>query len=76
MSKPAPAPIAYSLKDAARVAAVSQATLKQAIHATDPNAYPPPLPAFRLGTHDRARYRVRRDALEAWVDRLAQIASA
>jgi predicted DNA-binding transcriptional regulator AlpA len=39
------APLAYKLKDAAEAVGQSQATLRRAIHATDPTAFPPPLRA-------------------------------
>ena len=56
------------LREAATIAGVSVATLTRAIHTTDPESYPPPLRASRVGASSRARFQVREDDLAAWLD--------
>ena len=51
------------LKEAAEEASVSEKTLRRAIAATDPNAWPPPLPAKRMGRG----YRITDTALREWI---------
>lgn len=55
-------------REAARLAGVSRSTVLRAIHAEDPDAFPPPLPASRLGGGRNARYEIWEDDLEAWVE--------
>lgn len=57
--------IAYTLEEAAQQVGLSEKTLRRAIHATDPNAFPHPLPAVRLGKG----YRVLHDDLVEWARR-------
>lgn len=63
--------IAYDIKQAAEQVSVSVDTIRRAIRATDPNAYPPPLPAKRMGSSDRKpSYRISHPALMAWFNSL------
>ena len=63
-----PVAVAYSLPDAAKAAGVSVDTLRKAIHATDPAAFPPPLRAKRKGTSEHAPYYITPSELARWVD--------
>lgn len=56
------------LREATKLAGCSRDTLIRAIHTTDPDSFPPPLAASRLGGSSRAPYVVREDDLAAWVD--------
>jgi len=58
------------LAEAAEEASVSVDTLRRAIRATDPNAYPPPLRAKRTGSERKPEYRIQASALEAWINSL------
>lgn len=60
----------YTLAEAAEQVSVSVKTLRRAIAATDPNAYPPPLAAKNAGSDKKPSYRVHHTALEAWADSL------
>ena len=62
--------IAYDLKQAAEQVSVSIDTIRRAIRATDPNAYPPPLKAKRSGSDKKPAYRVLHADLEAWASSL------
>ena len=62
--------IAYDLKQAAEQVSVSIDTIRRAIRATDPNAYPPPLRAKRTGSEKKPSYRVSHTNLMAWYDSL------
>jgi hypothetical protein len=59
--------LAYSLVEAAEVASVSEKTLRRAINATDPKAFPPPLRAKRMGT--AGPQRILHADLEAWLEK-------
>lgn len=61
--------IAYTIDEAAEEASVSTSTIRRAINATDPTAFPPPLRAKRTGGKDAKKfeYRILHTALEAWV---------
>lgn len=59
--------IALPLKDAAVAVGFSIDTLKRAIRATDPAAFPPPLKAKR---DSKGRLSVKVSDLEAWFDSL------
>lgn len=61
----------YTLPEAAEQVSVSEKTLRRAIAATDPNAFPPPLNAKRIGGEKRPSYRITHEALVAWADSLA-----
>ena len=63
--------IAYTLTEAAAQVSVSVDTLRRAIKATDPAAYPPPLPAKNAGSDRKPSYRITHAALTAWLDSLA-----
>jgi hypothetical protein len=56
--------IAYTLEEAAQVTPFSAKTLRRAIKASDPAAFPPPLPAKR---GPRGSYVVLADDLERWL---------
>ena len=58
--------LAYKLHEAAEAARQSVATMRRAIHATDPNAFPPPLKAKRAGKD----YLITADDLRDWLDSL------
>jgi len=58
--------LAYTLPEAAQAVRRSEATLRRAIHATDPNAYPPPLRAKK----DARGYLIPATELQAWLDSL------
>ena len=60
------AKIAYKIPEAAEVVSVSTATIRRAIKATDPTAFPPPLRAKNIGSDERPDYRILHHALEAW----------
>lgn len=63
--------IAYKIPAAAEQVSVSEATIRRAIHATDPAAYPPPLKAKRAGEDGkRAEYRVLHSDLVEWAESL------
>ena len=49
-------PVAYPLKEAAAAVGVSVDVLRQAIHATDPKAFPPPIRAKRIGRPDSKKF--------------------
>lgn len=55
---------AMTLEEAAREASVSEKTLRRAIQSIDPNAFPPPLDAKKVGRG----YRITDRALRAWID--------
>ena len=63
-------PKAYTLEQAAAAAAFSVDTMRKAIKATDPQAFPPPLRAKRGGTEKKPSYRVLASDLDAWLDSL------
>lgn len=58
--------LAYTLAEAAQAVRRSEATLRRAIHATDPNAYPPPLRAKK----DARGYLIGADDLREWFEAL------
>jgi hypothetical protein len=60
-------PLAYSVKDAAVAASVSENTIRVAIK-TDGSGKIPPLPAKFMG--GRRGYVITHKALEAWIDSL------
>ena len=60
-------PHALSVKDAAEHVGFSRATIRQAIRATDPDSFPPPLPAKK---DRRGHYHVKVTDLEAWFESL------
>ena len=67
--------LAYTIDEAAEAVSVSVSTIRRAIKATDPRAFPPPLSAKRLGAKStdkepRGDYRITRSALTAWVESL------
>ena len=62
--------IAYTLPEAAEQVSVSVQTLRRAIAATDPNAYPPPLEAKNAGSEKKPSYRIAHVRLMAWFDSL------
>ena len=62
--------IAYTLPEAAEQVSVSVQTLRRAIAATDPNAYPPPLHAKVAGSDKKPSYRISHTQLMAWYDSL------
>lgn len=55
---------AMTLEEAAREASVSEKTLRRAIQAVDPEKFPPPLEAKKVGRG----YRITDRALVAWID--------
>jgi len=60
----------YTLAEAAEQVSVSEKTLRRAIQATDPTAFPPPLLAKRMGTPKKPAYRVLHADLMAWAQSL------
>lgn len=58
--------VLYTLEQAADQVSVSVKTLRRAIQATDPAAYPPPLKAKRKGASEKAAYQILHDDLVAW----------
>lgn len=62
--------IAYTLEEAAEQVSVSYATMRRAVAATDPNAYPPPLRAVNAGTDRKRSYRVSHTELVRWFESL------
>lgn len=65
--------IAYGIEDAAVEVGVSPDTIRRAIKAVDPKAYPPPLRAGRHGKN--GRYSILHRDLEEWAGLLARWAS-
>jgi hypothetical protein len=63
--------IAYTLPEAAKQVSVSVDTLRRAIRATDPAAYPPPLKAKNAGSLKKPSYRIAHAELMAWLESLA-----
>ena len=61
--------IAYTLAEAAEVVPYSIDFLRRATRTTDPNAWPPPLPAKR-GKGANAKTTISHRDLEAWFDSL------
>lgn len=62
--------LAYTLAEAAEVAPVSIDVLRRAVHATDPTAWPHPLPAKRLGPGVNAKVVVLATDLKEWLEHL------
>lgn len=62
------APLAVGIADAAAMTGVSQNTIRRAVKATDPAAFPPPLRARKVGSGPSAKHLIRVVDLEAWVD--------
>jgi hypothetical protein len=62
--------IAYDIKQAAEQVSVSVDTIRRAIRATDPGAYPPPLKAKQTGSDKKPAYRILHADLEAWASSL------
>src|SRR5690606_1383311 len=58
--------LADKLHEAAEAARQSVATMRRAIHATDPNSFPPPLKAKKAGKG----YLITADDLRDWLDSL------
>lgn len=61
------APLVVKIRDAAVMVSQSEDTIRRAIRATDPAAFPPPLKAKRGG---RGEYLIRVADLDRWVDQL------
>ncbi|HEY9249240.1 MAG TPA: helix-turn-helix domain-containing protein [Rariglobus sp.] len=59
-------PMAFTLNEAAATARQSPSTIRRAIHATDPAAFPPPLKAKR----DGKGYLILAADLNAWLESL------
>ena len=59
--------LAYKLPDAAQVSGLSIDTLKRAIRATDPKAWPPPLRAKKGGHAQNAQIVILHADLMAWL---------
>lgn len=62
--------ILYDLDTAAEMVSQSVKTLRRAIQATDPAAFPPPLKAKRQGKAKNAAYGITHTALMEWADSL------
>ena len=62
--------IAYDLETAAEQVSQSVKTLRRAIAATDPAAFPPPLRAKRQGDKPNSEYRILHADLVAWAESL------
>ena len=62
--------IAYRLDEAAEAVGVSPMTIRRAIAATKPDAFPPPLRAKNVGTDRKRSYRISHVDLVAWFDSL------
>lgn len=63
--------IAYKIDEAAEQVSVSPDTIRRAIKATKPDAYPPPLKAKNAGSDKKPSYRILHAELMAWADSLA-----
>lgn len=59
--------VAVGINEAARLVDVSTATIRRAIHTTDPRSFPPPLRAKLMGR----KYSIRVLDLVDWWERLA-----
>jgi hypothetical protein len=59
--------LAYSVAEAAAAAGVSAALIRQALNTSDPQAFPPPLVAKRLGDAKNARRLIFADDLKSWL---------
>lgn len=62
------AKIAYTVEQAADAVSISVSTIRRAIRATDPAAFPPPLRARRSGTEKKPGYRILGTELQRWVE--------
>jgi len=63
---------ALTLREAAENYSVSVDTLRKAIKATDPNAYPPPLTARRHGTASNSKTTVLVSEMDRWHESITQ----
>ena len=61
------APLALGVKAAAEYVSFSAATIREAIRTTDPESFPPPLPAKK---DKRGHYHIRVADLDQWFDSL------
>ena len=62
--------IAYTIGQAAEQVGYSDKTIRKAIHATDPAAFPPPLKAKNGGSEKKPSYRILHADLMAWAESL------
>lgn len=60
----------YRLKAASEATGISVDILRKAIHATDPESFPPPLRAKRIGTEAKFVYAIPAHELTRWVNQL------
>ena len=62
------ATLAVGIADAAAMTGVSQNTIRRAVKATDPNSFPPPLRARKVGNGPSAKLIFTTGDLAAWVE--------
>ena len=60
--------VAVDLAKAAAMTGVSQNTIRRAVKATDPNSFPPPLRARKVGNGPSAKLLFTTGDLAAWVE--------
>ena len=60
--------VAVDLAKAAAMTGVSQNTIRRAVKATDPNSFPPPLRARKVGNGPSAKLIFTTGDLAAWVE--------
>lgn len=58
--------LAYSIPDAAAECSVSEAVVRRALKATDPQGFPPPLRAKRVGNGKSAKHLIGDVELRRW----------
>lgn len=59
--------LAYTVREAAVAAGVSQTLIRRALHTTDPASFPPPLAAKQLGAAKNSGRLIFADELRRWV---------
>lgn len=64
--------VAYRLKEAAAATGVSVDLIRKALHTTDPEAWPPPLAARRIGHAANAPLVIEADVLRDWIARFPE----
>jgi predicted DNA-binding transcriptional regulator AlpA len=61
-------PALFRIAGAVEYTGQSESTIRRAVHATDPTAFPPPLKAKKQGTHPKAPLQFLRRELDAWLE--------
>lgn len=64
--------VAYTVLEAAEAVSLSHATIRRAIHTTNPNSFPPPLRAKQAGGPG-GKYLISVDELKRWFESLPDV---